>query len=117
MASVVFAGELVGTMVFGWLADHIGRRITFLLSLVAILVAGVLSCFSPGFEFFVACRCFVGFGVGGFAVPFDLLAEFLPPEKRGSTLIVRGVGMCERGRGACAAGEGACRPANAAGWS
>ena len=104
MASVVFAGELVGTMVFGWLADHIGRRVTFLLSLIAILVAGIFSCFSPGFEFFVACRCFVGFGVGGFAVPFDLLAEFLPPEKRGSTLIVRTCGcVCLRQRKSCGA--------------
>ena len=33
------------------------------------------------------CRLFVGFGVGGVCVPFDLVAEFLPSSHRGSFMM------------------------------
>jgi len=89
MSSIVFAGELLGTVAFGWLSDKCGRRPTFLASLVFILAFGVASVFSPSFIWFLMARVAVGFGIGGFAVPYDLLAEFLPPDHRGSALVVR----------------------------
>ena len=36
----------------------------------------------------LACLWFVGFGVGGLAVPFDILAEFLPATSRGKNLLI-----------------------------
>ena len=52
-----------------------------------ISAAGLASGLSPNYAFLVACRAIVGFGVGGAVVPFDLLAEFLPNEHRGTFLI------------------------------
>ena len=74
---------------WGYMSDHVGRRPTFVASIVVMLGAGVVSCVAPSFVVFLIARFFVGVGVGGFAVPFDLLAEFLPPDRRGKSLIVR----------------------------
>ena len=35
----------------------------------------------------VVLRVFVGIGIGGLAVPFDILAEFMPSEIRGKALM------------------------------
>jgi MFS family permease len=40
-----------------------------------------------GFQALVAMRFFVGFGIGGLIVPFDIFAEFLPTEHRGQRLL------------------------------
>lgn len=52
-----------------------------------IAIGGVLSAFAPSYYWLIMFRSCVGFGVGGVYVPFDLLAEFLPPARRGKFLI------------------------------
>jgi MFS family permease len=87
IVSVVFGGELFGSLFWGPVADYIGRRKAFLVVSVIISVAGFLSAFSPSYGWLVAFRLIVGFGVGGLTVPFDLLAEFIPSENRGTNLL------------------------------
>ena len=45
------------------------------------------SAFSPDFYALTVLRFVVGIGIGGMGVPFDLLAEFMPPKLRGKALI------------------------------
>lgn len=87
ISSAVFAGQICGSLFWGPVADRYGRRIAFLLACALMTIGGVLSGLSPNFESLVIFRALVGAGVGGVTVPFDLLAEFLPPSERGSFLI------------------------------
>ncbi len=87
IASVVFGGQLVGTVFWGPLADSYGRRIAFICGSVLISGAGFASGFSPNYAWLLILRGLVGFGLGGATVPFDILAEFTPASHRGMFLI------------------------------
>ena len=88
MTACVFAGSLVGTLTFGFLGDHWGRRPTFLLACACISLFGVLTAFATDYASLLGIRFMVGFGVGGITVPFDVFAEFLPTHARGKHLLI-----------------------------
>jgi hypothetical protein len=83
LTSAVFGGEMVGAIFWGVFADRRGRRAGYLWSLVAMSIFGVASAACPDLPTLLVCRACVGFGVAGVIVPFDLLAELLPEERRG----------------------------------
>ncbi len=88
IASCLFAGGIFGTLVLGPLADRWGRKPILLISAIIISVFGLLSAFTQNYmELFPVIFC-VGFGVGGLTVPFDILAEFLTTETRGTYLLL-----------------------------
>jgi MFS family permease len=87
ITGVVFCGELLGGLFWGPVADRYGRKKAFLMASCLIVIFGFLSGAAPSFEWLLTFRVFVGFGVGGLTVPFDLLAEFLPVSDRGKFLI------------------------------
>jgi len=72
VASATLCGAIVGQLSFGFLGDYFGRKWTFLLSCVLIIVGAVASGFcvwtSGSFTIFhqlAICRFVLGFGVGG----------------------------------------------------
>ena len=88
ITSVVFGGSLLGSLfVWGPIADRFGRRIAFILGSAMITICGILSALAPNLEFLLVMRFLVGVGVGSGFVPFDLLAEYLPPSHRGRFLM------------------------------
>jgi MFS family permease len=87
LTSSVFAGMILGSLFFGVFADIYGRRLSFLYSSTVVASAGVLSSLAPSYRVLVFLRCLVGIGIGGFNVPFDLVAEFSPKEGRGRRLM------------------------------
>jgi MFS family permease len=87
ITSAVFFGELLGGSFFGPMADKYGRKNTYLLACVLIVLGGIASGASPDLGTLVFLRAIVGFGVGGLTVPFDLLAEFMPTSSRGQFLL------------------------------
>ena len=87
IAASVFAGEIVGCSAFGIFGDRFGRKPAFILSIALIAGFGVASSFSPSVYFLVSMRFLVGVGIGGFSVPYDLLAEICPDKIRGQVLM------------------------------
>jgi MFS transporter, putative metabolite:H+ symporter len=111
ITGAVFGGQILGSAVWGPVADRFGRRTSFFLAYFLITTAGAASAFAPNLvaligmqansirslslklPFYLSIRSYsgfravVGFGVAGATVPFDLLAEFLSAEKRGQYLI------------------------------
>lgn len=88
ITSAVFGGIICGSVFWGSFADRYGRRTCFLAAASVISIAGFMTCIAPSFPYLLAFRAIVGFGIGGANVPFDLLAEFLPANSRGSFLIL-----------------------------
>jgi putative MFS transporter len=88
LATAIFVGMLVGALAWGRLADKIGRKICFILTIAFYSLFGALSALSPSFEWFLVLRLLTGFGVGG-ALPVDygMFSEYLPPENRGRRLV------------------------------
>lgn len=65
LVSIVFIGELLGSIIWGFIADKNGRKFAFLLACFIISLCGVLSAFAPSYIWLLLLRFLVGFGVGG----------------------------------------------------
>ena len=58
--AMFFAGAIVGSLVFGLVADAYGRRPVLVLTNLLACVAGVATAFADGFVSYVTCRFIVG---------------------------------------------------------
>lgn len=87
ITGAMFIGTLFGSLFWGLYAETKGRKIAFLLVCCNISLGGILSGFAPSYPWLLLSSAFVGFGIGGASIPFDLLAEFLPSAHRGRFLI------------------------------
>jgi len=86
LVSVVYMGMVAGALFLNPLADVIGRWKVLIASSTGLVFFGLLSALSPNYTFLLVCRFFVGASEGVFMVALDLLAEYVPPEKRGFIL-------------------------------
>jgi putative MFS transporter len=78
--------SIPGGWVFGWLADKIGRRRVFIITVLTFSVATGLMALTPheSWRYLVVMRFIVGLGVGGMApCSLILVQEFVPTSKRG----------------------------------
>jgi MFS family permease len=91
-AAIYVAGACVGALFFGWLADRLGRKKLFIITLAVYLVATVGTAFSGSFLFFAICRFFTGAGIGGeYAAINSAIDELIPARVRGTVdLIING---------------------------
>jgi len=83
-------GTVIGSLVWGWLGDRLGRRASILLA--GVVFVGTAICGAmPSFEWNVA-MCFVmGLGVGGMLpLTFTLIAETVPARHRGWLMVLLG---------------------------
>jgi putative MFS transporter len=79
-------GAILGACFWGWMADIIGRRPVFNLTILNFSLATGVLAFTPdqGWIFLSLFRFVVGFGVGGlYCVDLPLVQEFVPSRKRG----------------------------------
>ncbi len=80
-------GLFLGSLLLGWLSDHIGRQKIFTLSFALITLASFLQFFAQTPEQLFILRVVMGFGLGGdYSVGHTLLAEFSPRKYRGVLL-------------------------------
>jgi DHA2 family multidrug resistance protein len=76
----------------GWLADTIGRKRYYMLSVAVFVVASVLCGLAPNLGFLVIARVVQGLAGGGMQpITQAILVDTFPPSKRGSALALFGV--------------------------
>ncbi|MGU7769128.1 MFS transporter [Burkholderia sp. MR1-5-21] len=79
-----FIGMFFGALCLGSLADRIGRRKAFLLTLTWYSAFSLIGAFSVNADMLVVCRFLTGIGVGAiYPVADSFLSEILPKERRG----------------------------------
>jgi len=84
-ASAYIGGAVLGALFFGRLADSLGRKRMFLVTLVVYLVATLCTAFSFDIWSFALCRAVTGFGIGGeYAAINSAIDELIPARVRGT---------------------------------
>lgn len=91
-ASAYVLGAVSGSLVFGWLADRLGRKKLFTITLLVYLAATAATALSNNFMFFLLCRFFTGAGIGGeYSAINSAIQELIPARYRGHTdLVING---------------------------
>lgn len=84
-------GLFLGSLVLGWISDHIGRQKIFTFSFVLITIASFLQFYATSPEQLIGLRILIGIGIGiglggDYSVGHTLLAEFSPRRHRGILL-------------------------------
>jgi putative MFS transporter len=84
------SGTVIGSFVWGWFGDRIGRRASILLSAIIFIATAVCGAM-PDYIWNLA-TCFVmGLGVGGMLpITFALMAETIPARHRGWLIVLIG---------------------------
>lgn len=84
LAFVTALGLGLGGLVFGGVADRIGRRRTLQTTVLVVVVGSFGAALSPSFQLLLAWRFLTALGLGGEPVlGYSMLGEFMPPSKRG----------------------------------
>jgi MFS family permease len=89
--SAYIVGACIGALYFGRLADKIGRKKLFMLTLAIFLAGSVLTAFSMNPVWFLVCRFITGAGVGGeYSAIHSAVDELIPARVRGWVDLVIG---------------------------
>ncbi|WHY86264.1 MFS transporter [Neobacillus novalis] len=89
IGSINSIGMAVGALVFGLMADRIGRKHVFIITLLLFTVGSGASAFTSTLSVFLVLRFFVGAGLGGeLPVASTLVSESVPVEKRGRIVVL-----------------------------
>lgn len=87
IATANLIGMALGAFIWGGIADRMGRKKAFTLTLLIFSAFTVLGAFDPNYALFLIFRFCAGFGLGG-CIPVDyaLVGEFTPTKHRGRVL-------------------------------
>ncbi len=84
LASSYLVGAVLGSLVFGYLTDKLGRKPLFTVTLGLYLVAAFCTAFSWDFWSFAVFRFFTGAGIGGeYSAINSAIDELIPARVRG----------------------------------
>ncbi len=90
-SSFYLAGAVTGALLFGWMADRLGRRLLFFITLGLYLVAAAATAFSWNLASFCLFRFLTGAGIGGeYSAVNSTIQELIPARFRGWTDLVLG---------------------------
>ncbi|MFL6560010.1 MAG: MFS transporter, partial [Bacillus sp. (in: firmicutes)] len=89
IGSVNSIGMAVGALIFGLMADKVGRKNVFIITLLLFSVGSGLSAMTNTLTAFLVLRFFIGAGLGGeLPVASTLVSESVPAEKRGRIVVL-----------------------------
>lgn len=89
IGSVQSIGMAVGALIFGLMADRIGRKNVFIITLLLFSIGSGVSALATGLFMFLVLRFFIGMGLGGeLPVASTLVSESVPVEKRGRIVVL-----------------------------
>lgn len=84
--SAYLAGAVIGALFFGWLADRLGRKRLFFITLLVYLIATAATAFSWDVWSFAFFRFLTGAGIGGeYSAINSAIQELIPARRRGWT--------------------------------
>ena len=87
---VALVGTAVGSLVWGWLADVYGRRVSILLSTILFVSTSICGAM-PAFQWNLVMCFLMGSSAGGMLpVVYTLLAETMPPRHRSWVMVLVG---------------------------
>ncbi|GMT35319.1 hypothetical protein PFISCL1PPCAC_26616, partial [Pristionchus fissidentatus] len=82
-------GAMFGATILSYLSDKLGRRKSFLLSIVISVAVNVATALSPHYFIFLALRFVAGFGLGGnLNIGYVMMSEVVAPKMREFTPFV-----------------------------
>lgn len=83
LTSVLLIGWAFGGVIFGKIADRIGRTKTLMLTMLLYALGTALCAFAPNIWFLMACRIVSSLGIGGeWAAGAAMVAEVVPEKRR-----------------------------------
>ncbi|MFD3446796.1 MFS transporter [Microbacteriaceae bacterium 4G12] len=89
IGSVNSIGMAVGALLFGLLADRIGRKAVFVLTLLLFSIGSGLAAFATTLTIFLILRFCIGMGLGGeLPVASTLVSESVPANERGKVVVL-----------------------------
>lgn len=89
IGSINSIGMAVGAVVFGLLADRVGRKPVFMLTLLLFSIASGLTALTTTLWAFLCLRFLIGMGLGGeLPVASTYVSESVPVEKRGRMVVL-----------------------------
>ncbi|CAC5421931.1 SLC22A4_5 [Mytilus coruscus] len=87
ITTIQMGGLLVGAIISGQIGDVFGRRITYYLSVIILMIANIIAAFSVNWQMFAALRFCIGLGCGWYLTVFGIfLAELTPAKYRSFVL-------------------------------
>ncbi|MBI0578203.1 MFS transporter [Neobacillus cucumis] len=89
IGSINSIGMAVGALIFGLMADRVGRKSVFIITLLLFSIGSGASAFTTTVTMFLVLRFFIGMGLGGeLPVASTLVSESVPVEKRGRIVVL-----------------------------
>ncbi|WP_273129625.1 MFS transporter [Metabacillus sp. HB246100] len=89
IGSVNSIGMAVGALVFGLMADKVGRKQVFIITLLLFSIGSGVSAFVTSLTLFLVLRFFIGAGLGGeLPVASTLVSESVPANERGRVVVL-----------------------------
>lgn len=90
LTSILELGAWVGTLINGWLADAVGRRLCAVIACVVFMIGVIVQACTENKNYVFAGRFVTGLGVGSLSMIVPLYnAELAPPEVRGALVAVQ----------------------------
>ncbi len=89
IGSINSIGMVAGALIFGLMADRIGRKNVFIITLLLFSVGSGASAFSASLAVFLVFRFIIGAGLGGeLPVASTLVSESVSADKRGRIVVL-----------------------------
>lgn len=81
-------GLLIGALISGQIGDIVGRKKTYVISVLILLITNLVAAFSVNWQMFATLRFFIGMGCGWYLTVFGIYLAELTPAKYRSVVLV-----------------------------